>query len=69
MVGTKWIGFPAVGAGSVARSVDGGSSFRAATTAYTPLTLSGLACPTRDSCVAAGGKTLARISLEPAPAR
>ncbi len=27
MVGTKWIGFPAVGAGSVARSVDGGSSF------------------------------------------
>ncbi len=66
MVGTKWTGSPAIGSGAVAVSADGGATFAAATTAYTPLTLTALDCPTAEHCVAAGGDTLARITL-PAP--
>ena len=47
MVGTKWIGFPAVATGAVAQSVDGGVTFRASSAAYTPITLTALSCPTQ----------------------
>jgi hypothetical protein len=63
MVGTKWVGQPAVGTGAVAQSHNGGASFAAATTAYTPLPLTALACPTPSRCVAVGGDTVARIVL------
>jgi hypothetical protein len=66
MVGTKWIGRPPIGTGAVARSADGGTSFVAATTEYTPLGLTALDCPSDQSCIAAGGDTVARITL-PAP--
>jgi photosystem II stability/assembly factor-like uncharacterized protein len=67
MVGTRWVGTPAVGAGAVAESADGGATFTRSTTAYTPLTLTALACPTALRCVAVGGDTLARITLPPPP--
>jgi photosystem II stability/assembly factor-like uncharacterized protein len=63
MVGTKWIGHPAIGSGGVAQSRDGGRSFTAATTEYTPLPLTALACPGVRACVGVGGDTLARITL------
>jgi photosystem II stability/assembly factor-like uncharacterized protein len=63
MVGTRWVGHPAVGTGAVAQSRDGGTSFMASTTAYTPLPLTALACPTARDCVAVGGDTVARIVL------
>jgi photosystem II stability/assembly factor-like uncharacterized protein len=66
-VGTKWTGTPAVGQGSVARSTDGGLTFGAATTEYTPLALTAVACPAPRQCVAAGGNTVARL-LFPRPA-
>jgi len=62
-VGTDWMGTPPVGTGAVARSSDGGSSFTAVTTEYTPLALTALACPTPGNCVAVGGDTVARITL------
>ncbi len=62
-VGTDWVGTPAVGTGAVARSSDGGSSFTAVTTEYTPVPLTALACPTPANCVAVGGDTVARITL------
>ena len=62
-VGTDWVGTPAVGTGAVARSSDGGSSFTAVTTEYTPVPLTALACPTPGNCVAVGGDTVARITL------
>jgi hypothetical protein len=40
MVGTKWVGDPAIGTGGVAQSRNGGTSFNAATTEYTPLVTS-----------------------------
>ena len=46
MVGTNWIGTPAVGTGAVAHSSDGGADFTASTTEYTPLALTALSCPT-----------------------
>jgi photosystem II stability/assembly factor-like uncharacterized protein len=66
MVGTRWIGHPAVATGAVARSRDGGLTFAASSGAYVPLTLTALSCPTQLVCVAAGGNTLALITL-PAP--
>jgi hypothetical protein len=63
MVGTKWVGHPAVGTGAVAQSRDGGASFAASRTAYTPLPLTALACPTALHCVAVGGNTVARVTL------
>jgi hypothetical protein len=61
MVGTRWVGHPPVGTGAVAQSRNGGTSFVASTTAYTPLPLTALACPTPRRCVAVGGDTVARI--------
>jgi photosystem II stability/assembly factor-like uncharacterized protein len=63
MVGTKWSGHPAVGTGAVAQSHDGGLSFSASKTAYTPLTLTALACFSTRACVAVGGDTVARLML------
>ena len=63
MVGTDWIGTPAVGTGAVAHSSDGGADFAASATEYTPLALTGLSCPTTQHCVAVGGDTVARIGL------
>ena len=69
MVGTNWAGNPAVGTGAVAESQNGGGAFTSASTAYVPLTLSALACPTPARCVAVGGDTLARITLPVAKTR
>jgi photosystem II stability/assembly factor-like uncharacterized protein len=63
MVGTKWIGLPAVGRGAVAQSIDAGLSFRDSATAYIPITLTAVACPTARGCVAVGGDTVARLTL------
>lgn len=63
MVGTEWKGTPAVGTGAVAQSGDGGMTFKMSSSAYVPLTLTALACPDATLCVAAGGDTLARISV------
>ena len=63
MVGTTWIGIPAIGTGAVAQSLDGGVTFRASTAAYVPITLTALACPTTSGCVAVGGDTVARLTL------
>jgi photosystem II stability/assembly factor-like uncharacterized protein len=63
MVGTDWIGTPAVGTGAVAHSNDGGANFTASATEYTPLALTGLSCPTTERCIAVGGDTVARIAL------
>ena len=63
MVGTKWVDRPAVGTGAVAQSRNGGTSFVASTTSYTPLPLTALACPTPRRCVAVGGDTVARVTL------
>ncbi len=63
MVGTKWVGSPAIGTGAVAQSRNSGESFIASTTEYTPLPLTALDCPTTRSCIAVGGNTLAQIVL------
>ncbi len=63
MVGTNWSGHPAVASGAVAQSRDGGSTFTASSTAYAPVTLTSIACASSKMCVAAGGDTLARITL------
>ena len=74
MVGTDWFGFPAVGTGAVAQSIDGGLTFRASKTAYAPITLTALSCPSASGCIAVGGDTVARLTLlqpkrHPAPGR
>jgi hypothetical protein len=69
MVGTKWTGQPAVGSGAVAESSNGGASFTAASSAYTPLALTALDCPTLRLCVAVGSETVARIALPKLAAR
>ncbi len=69
MVGTDWVGLPAVGTGAVAQSVDGGQTFRASKAAYVPLSLTALACPTSAACVAVGGNTVARLALLTPPRR
>ena len=63
MVGTTWVGFPAIGTGAVAQSVDGGLTFRTSSSAYVPITLTALSCPDQAACVAVGGNTVARITL------
>ena len=63
MVGTDWEGSPAVSSGAVAQSNDGGSSFKASRSAYVPLALTALSCPTTAACVAVGGDSVARVSL------
>ncbi len=65
MVGTTWVGSPAVGTGAVAQSHDGGQTFAPSSAAYVPLTLAALSCPTAAACIAVGGETLARVSLQP----
>ena len=65
MVGTKWVGKPAIATGAVAQSGDGGASFKASSNAYIPITLTALSCPTRVACVAVGGDTVARLTLVP----
>jgi hypothetical protein len=62
-VGTNWIGTPTVGTGAVGRSDDGGTSFLATRTEYTPLALTAVSCPTTRRCVAVGGDTVARVTL------
>lgn len=63
MVGTKWVGNPAVGTGAVAQSVDGGVTFKPSSAAYVPITLTALSCPTPAGCVAVGGDTVARMTM------
>ena len=63
MVGTKWVGFPAVGAGAVAQSIDAGLTFQDSATSYIPITLTAVACPSAAGCVAVGGHTVARLTL------
>ena len=63
MVGTTWVGFPAVGAGGVAESTDAGLTFRSAPTSYVPITLTAVACPSVSRCIAVGGNTVARLTL------
>ncbi len=63
MVGTKWAGLPAVGAGAVAQSTDAGGTFQSSATAYIPITLTAVACPSTAGCVAVGGDTVARLAL------
>jgi hypothetical protein len=63
MVGTKWVGFPAVGTGAVAQSLDGGLSFRTSSSAYVPISLTALSCPSTAGCIAVGGNTVARLTL------
>jgi hypothetical protein len=69
MVGTRWTGQPAVGTGAVAESHDGGVSFTASATAYTPLPLTALACFSARACVAVGGDTVASLRLAPVTPR
>ena len=63
MVGTFWFGLPEVGVGSVAQSIDAGSTFRSSPTSYTPITLAAVACPSTSSCIAVGGHTVAKVTL------
>jgi hypothetical protein len=63
VVGTRWVGHPAVGTGAVAHSSDGGVSFTPSTAAYVPLTLTALSCPSALTCLAVGGDITARIAL------
>jgi hypothetical protein len=63
MVGTFWFGLPEVGVGSVAQSIDAGSTFRSSPTSYTPITLAAVACPSTSKCIAVGGHTVAKVTL------
>jgi photosystem II stability/assembly factor-like uncharacterized protein len=65
MVGTVWKGTPAVGTGAVAQSGDAGTTFHLSSAAYVPLTLTALSCPSATTCFAAGGDSVARITLAP----
>ena len=65
MVGTVWKGTPAVGTGAVAQSGDAGSTFHLSSAAYVPLTLTALSCPSATTCFAAGGDSLARVTVAP----
>ena len=68
MVGTRWFGLPAIATGAVAQSLNGGLTFRVSPTAYTPITLTALSCPTTMGCVAVGEDTVVRlILLKPKP--
>ena len=62
--GTMWFGFPAVGVGAVAQSIDAGAHLpRARRRSYIPITLTAVACPSATRCIAVGGDTVARITL------
>jgi len=63
MSGTQWSGSPANGTGAVAESINAGVTFAPSTTAYAPLPLTSLACPTARFCAGVGGDTVARITL------
>jgi hypothetical protein len=63
MVGTTWVGFPAVGTGGVAESTDAGLTFLSSPTSYVPITLTAVDCPSASGCVAVGGDTVARLTL------
>jgi hypothetical protein len=63
MVGTTWVGSPAVGTGGVAESTDAGLTFSSSPTSYVPITLTAVACPSTSHCVAVGGNTVARLTL------
>jgi photosystem II stability/assembly factor-like uncharacterized protein len=65
MVGTVWSGTPAVSSGAVAQSGDSGATFHLSTAAYVPLTLTALSCPSATICFAAGGDSLARVTVAP----
>ncbi len=68
MVGTDWAGAPVVATGAVAQSHDGGQTFTPSSSAYVPLNLAAISCPTTAACIAVGGDTLAQITLvSPAP--
>lgn len=69
MVGTVWKSTPAAGTGGVAQSGDAGTTFRLSSAAYTPLPLTALSCPTVHTCFAAGGDSLARVTVSPPKAR
>ena len=69
MVGTVWKGTPAVGTGAVAQSGDAGTTFHLSSAAYVPLTLTALSCPKATDCFAAGGDSLARITMAPPRSR
>ncbi len=58
----------------MAQSIDGGLTFRASKTAYAPITLTAVSCPSASGCIAVGGDTVARLTLlqpkrHPAPAQ
>ena len=63
MVGTTWVGNPAVGAGGVAESTDAGLTFRSSPTSYVPIPLTAVTCPSASRCLAVGGDTVARLRL------
>jgi photosystem II stability/assembly factor-like uncharacterized protein len=65
MVGTVWKGNSTVGTGGVAQSGDGGRTFQLSSAAYVPLSLTALSCPTSTACFAAGGDSLARVTVAP----
>jgi hypothetical protein len=65
MVGTVWKGIPAVGSGAVAQSGDAGTTFSLSSAAYVPLTLTTLSCPSATTCFAAGGDSVARVTVAP----
>lgn len=65
MVGTVWKGTPAVGTGAVAESGDAGTTFHLSSAAYVPLTLTALSCPNATTCFAAGGDSLASVTVAP----
>jgi hypothetical protein len=63
------VGFPAIATGAVAESRNGAQTFRTASAAYVPITLTALSCAGTDACIAVGGSTLARITLLQPPVR
>ncbi len=63
LVGANWSGNPAVASGAVAQSSDGGIDFSLSSSAYTPIALTAVDCPSRAACVAVGGDVVARITL------
>lgn len=67
MAGTNWVRQSAIGTGAVAQSLNGGTTFKASTTSYTPLTLTALDCPSAAGCIAVGGDTVARVTLTQLP--
>jgi photosystem II stability/assembly factor-like uncharacterized protein len=69
MVGTEWFGLPAVDVGAVGQSTDGGVTFKGSPTSYIPFTLTAVACPTAERCIAVGGHTVATISALKPPRR